>query len=80
MRVREVGGWAKKGGVHQTLSQSIRPFICQSVDKWVRDEPIEDKWRTWPRMSTMGLASKSDGPNGGEEKWEYLLANSNGST
>ena len=39
-----------------------------------------DEWRTWPRMSTMGFASKSDGPKGGEEKWEYLLANSRGST
>lgn len=31
-------------------------------------------------MSTMGFASKSEGPKGGEEKWEYLLANSRGST
>ena len=34
----------------------------------------------WPKMSTIGLASKSLGPIGGEEKCEYLEATSSGRT
>mmetsp|Transcript_7669 Transcript_7669/g.17178 ORF Transcript_7669/g.17178 Transcript_7669/m.17178 type:complete len:222 (-) Transcript_7669:438-1103(-) len=43
---------------------------------------IKDVFPTeyWPRMSTMGLASKSLGPMGGEEKCENLELISKGST